>query len=382
MPEKSKAAMTPSRRVRYCRRGATNPVATSASATPRSSSMSRVDGWKVEARDSRLKAGEPSNTVIGMPRRTRAAAATRPTGPAPATKTRSSVIIDGSACPQPGGSANRPTFKAKTRPPTTAILDADDGLDGRAAMRAIRRIVAALLLLSTAGHAAAQTSYPDQAVRILVGFTPGVAPDIVARVLADKFSESWGRPVLVENVTGAAGNIAADRVAKAAPDGYTLGLLSQVQLVINPSLYKLAYDSVKDFAPVSQVYMSTSILVVHNAVPAKSVKELVALAKAQPGGLTFASGGSGSPLHMAAELFKSMAGVDIRHIPYKGGVAAIPDLLGGRVTMMFSQMSVALPLVREGKLRALAVTSLRRAPAFPELPTIAESGYPGFESTS
>ena len=186
---------------------------------------------------------------------------------------------------------------------------------------------------------------------------------------------------MIDNVTGAAGNIAADRVAKAAPDGYTLGLLAQPQIVINPSLYKLAYDPVKDFAPVSQVAVSPFMLVVHNAVPAKSVKELVALAKAQPGGLTFASGGSGSTPHMAAELFKSMAGLDIRHIPYKGVVAAIPDLLGGRVTMMFSPIAVVLPLVREGKLRALAVTSLRRSSAAPELPTIAESGYPGFEVT-
>ena len=187
---------------------------------------------------------------------------------------------------------------------------------------------------------------------------------------------------MIDNAAGAAGNIAADRVAKAAPDGYTLGLLVQGQLAINPSLYKVAYDPVKDFAPVSQVTASPNMLVVHNAVPAKSVKELVALAKAQPGGLTFASGGSGSSTHMAAELFKSVAGLDIRHIPYKGGAAAIPDLLGGRVTMMFSPIAVVLPLAREGKLRALAVTSLRRSSAAPELPTIAESGYPGFEVTT
>jgi tripartite-type tricarboxylate transporter receptor subunit TctC len=189
------------------------------------------------------------------------------------------------------------------------------------------------------------------------------------------------KPIVLDNAPGAAGAIGAERIAKAAPDGYTLGLLGQPQLAVNPSLYKLAYDPVKDFAPISQVTLSTNMLVVHNAVPAKSVKELVALAKAQPGGLTFASAGSGSPHHMAAELFKSMAGLDIRHIPYKGGVAAIPDLLGGRVTMMFSPIPLVLPVVREGKLRALAVTSLRRSSAAPELPTIAESGYPGFEVT-
>ena len=248
-------------------------------------------------------------------------------------------------------------------------------------MKQISGLMFGLLALLIAGSPAAQTTYPEKPIRIVVGFPPGSQPDTVARLLGQKFAEAWGKPVVIDNVTGAAGNIAADRVAKAAPDGYTLGLLGQAQLVINPSLYKLAYDPVKDFAPVSQVTVSPNMLVVHNAVPAKSVKELVALAKAQPGGLTFASGGSGSAPHMAAELFKSVAGLDIRHIPYKGVVAAIPDLLGGRVTMMFSPIAVVLPLVREGKLRALAVTSLRRSSAAPELPTIAESGYPGFEVT-
>ncbi len=244
------------------------------------------------------------------------------------------------------------------------------------------RNLTALGALASLPAAAQPVNWPTKPIRIIVVTPPGSQPDIVARLLAQKLTDALGKPVVVENVAGAAGNIAADHVAKAAPDGYTLGLLGQGQLAINPSLYKLAYDPVNDFAPVSQVYLSTSVLVVHNAVPAKSVKELVALAKAQPGGLTFASAGSGSPLHMAAELFKSAAGLDIRHIPYKGGVAAIPDLLGGRVTMMFGQTSLVLPLVREGKLHALAVTSLKRVLAFPELPTIAESGYPGFESTS
>jgi tripartite-type tricarboxylate transporter receptor subunit TctC len=228
---------------------------------------------------------------------------------------------------------------------------------------------------------AAQTTYPEKPIRIVARFPPGSQTDTIARLLAQKFAEAWGKPVLVDNVTGSAGTIAADRVAKAAPDGYTLGLLSQTQLVINPSLYKLSYDPVKDFAPVSQVTVSPNMLVVHDAVPANSVKELVALAKAQLGGLTFASSGSGSVPHMAMELFKSVAGLDIRPIPYKGSVEAIPDLIGGRVTMMFSPMAAVLPVVREGKLRALAVTSLRRSSAAPELPTIAESGYPGFEST-
>jgi tripartite-type tricarboxylate transporter receptor subunit TctC len=238
------------------------------------------------------------------------------------------------------------------------------------------------LALLIVGSPAAQTTYPEKPIRMVVGFTSGGPPDTLARLFGQKFAEALGKPVVVENVPGAAGSIGADRVAKAAPDGYTLGLLNQTQLAINPSLYKLAYDPVKDFAPVSQVAIAQLMLVVHNAVPAKSVKELVTLAKAQPGGLTFATGGSGSPPHMAAELFKSVASVDIQHIPYKGVPLAIPDLLGGRVMMMFSPIAVALPLVREGKLRALAVTSLRRSSVVPDLPTIAESGHPGFEFTN
>jgi tripartite-type tricarboxylate transporter receptor subunit TctC len=248
--------------------------------------------------------------------------------------------------------------------------------DGK--MARISGLMFGLLALLTVGSPVAQTTYPEKPIRLVVGFPPGSAPDTVARLLGEKFAEVWGKPVLIDNVPGAAANIAADRVAKAAPDGYTLGLLGQ-SIVVNPSLYKLAYDPVKDFAPVSQVAVSPYLLIVHNAVPAKSVKELVLLAKAQPGGLAFASGGSGSATHMAAELFRSAAGLDIRHIPYKGVVAAIPDLLGGRVAMMFSPIVGVLPLAGEGKLRALAVTSLRRSPAAPGLPTIAESGYPAFE---
>lgn len=249
-------------------------------------------------------------------------------------------------------------------------------------MTQISGLMFGLLALLIVGSPAAQTTYPEKPIRMVVGFPPGGPVDTVARLLGQKFAEAWGKPVLIDNVTGAAGNIAADRVAKAAPDGYTLGLLPKRQIVINPSLYKLAYDPVKDFAPVSQVTVSPIMLVVHNAVPAKNVQELIKLARARPGELTFASDGSGTPPHMTAELFKSMAGLDIRHIPYKGVVAAIPDLLGGRVTMMFSPIAVVLPVVREGKLRALAVTSLRRSSAVPELPTIDESGFPGFEYTS
>ncbi|MFN0303293.1 MAG: Bug family tripartite tricarboxylate transporter substrate binding protein [Burkholderiales bacterium] len=249
-------------------------------------------------------------------------------------------------------------------------------------MTQISGLMVGLLALLIVGSPAAQTTYPEKPIRMVVGFPAGGQLDTVARLLGPKFAEAWGKPVLIDNVTGAAGNIAADRVAKAAPDGYTLGLLGSPQLVINPSLTKLSYDPVKDYAPISQVTASPFMLVVHNAVPAKSVKELVALAKAEPGGLTFASSGSGSATHLAAELLKSAAGLDIRHIPYKGVAASMPDLLGARVTMTFGPTGVVSPLASEGKLRALAVTSIRRSSAAPELPTIAESGYPGFEVTS
>ena len=248
-------------------------------------------------------------------------------------------------------------------------------------MKQISGLMFGLLALLIVGSPAAQTTYPEKSIRIIVGFPPGGQSDTVARLLGQKLAEAWGKPVVIDNVTGAAGNIAADRVAKAAPDGYTLGLLASPQLVINPSLYKLAYDSVKDFAPISQVAVSPTMLVVNNTVPAKNVQELIKLSRARPGELTFASSGSGTEGHLTGELLKSVAGLDIRHIPYKGVVAAIPDLLGGRVTMMFSPTVVVLPLAREGKLRALAVTSLMRLSAVPELPTIAESGYPGFEVT-
>lgn len=249
-------------------------------------------------------------------------------------------------------------------------------------MKAIAGLVVGLSALAWAGGTAALAAYPEKPIHLVVGFPPGSQPDIVARLVALDLAKALGKPVVVDNLAGAAGNIAADHVAKAAPDGYTIGLLSQTHMVVNPSLYKLAYDPVKDFAPVTQVAVSPNLLVASPAIPARTVPELVALAKAQPGALTFASSGSGSGTHMAAELFKSATAIDIRHVPYKGVVAAIPDVLGARVTMMFSPIPVVLPLVREGKLRALAVTSLKRSAAAPDVPTVAEAGYPGFEATN
>jgi tripartite-type tricarboxylate transporter receptor subunit TctC len=249
-------------------------------------------------------------------------------------------------------------------------------------MNQISGLMLGLLALLIVGSPAAQATYPEKPIHLVVGFPPGSSPDIVARVLGQKLAEALGKPVLVENIPGASGTIATERVAKASPDGYTLAFASS-GFAVNPSLYaNLAFDSVRDFAPISQVVMSSNILVVNNAVPAKSVQELLALAKAQPGGLTFASGGSGSTSGLAGALFKSMARIDVREVPYKGVIAAIPDLLGGRITMMFIPIASGLPLVREGRLRALAVTSLRRSAAAPELPTLDESGVRGFEVTT
>jgi tripartite-type tricarboxylate transporter receptor subunit TctC len=248
-------------------------------------------------------------------------------------------------------------------------------------MTAIGGLLAALAVLLIPGAASAQATYPDRTIRILVGFTPGVAPDITGRLLADKFSEAWGKPVVVENVTGAGGNIATDRVAKAAPDGYTLLMGGNSSLVINPSLYeKLPYDPVKDFAPISQIFVAANILTVHPDVPAKTLPELIALARAQPGTLTYAHAGVGTSQHLAAELFKFMAKVDVRPVAYRGSTAVMPDMLAGRLSMFFGNIVNVLPLVREGKLRAFAVTSLKRSAAAPDLPTMAESGFPGFEA--
>jgi tripartite-type tricarboxylate transporter receptor subunit TctC len=248
-------------------------------------------------------------------------------------------------------------------------------------MNSLSRLALALVASLIAGHAAAQTPYPDRPIKMIIGFPPGGAPDTVARLLGQKLSEGLGQPIVMDHATGAAGNIAMERLAKAPPDGYTLGLLVNGQLVINPSLYKLGYEPAKVFAPISQVTVTPNMLVVNNAVPARSVQELVALARAKPGELTFASGGTGTGNHMAAELLKSVAAVDIRHIPYKGVLPAIPDLIGERVTMMFSPMPVVLPYVRDGRLRGIAVTSLKRAASVPGVPTVSESGYPGFDVT-
>ncbi len=244
-----------------------------------------------------------------------------------------------------------------------------------------RALLAALTIACLTVPATAQSNYPDRAVKIEVGYAAGGPLDVVARLLGDKLSQMWGKPVVVENISGASGNIAADRVAKATPDGYTLLLASNVNIAVNPKLYKnMPFDPVKDLVPITQVAYSPNILVVANNLPAKSVQELVAYAKANPGKLSFASAGVGTTQHLAGELFKTIAKIDIQHVPYRGAAPAVTDLLGGRVSMFFGPPSSLLGLVKEGKVRALAVTSARRFPAAPDLPTMIEAGYPGFVS--
>lgn len=235
-----------------------------------------------------------------------------------------------------------------------------------------------------AGLAAGATfaAGPGKPIHLVVGFPPGSQPDIVARLLGRKLAEASGQVVVIDNVAGASGEIAAERVARATPDGNTVGLLSQTHIVINPLLHALPPASAQTFTPVTEVAVSPNVLVVPATSAVTSVRDLVAFARRHPGELTFASSGAGSGTHMAAERFRAAAGIDLRHIPYKGVVAAIPDLVEGRISMMFSPLPVVWPLVREGKLRALAVTSLRRSPAAAGVPTVAESGYPEFEATN
>jgi tripartite-type tricarboxylate transporter receptor subunit TctC len=243
-------------------------------------------------------------------------------------------------------------------------------------------LIVVLQIFLTGGDAVAQGGYPDRAVRMVVGYPPAGPVDIIARIMSDKLTEIWGQPVVVENVSGAGGNIAGDRVAKATPDGYTLLVATNAQLAVNPSLYsKMSYDPAKDLMPISQAVYSPNILVIPNDVPAGNVQELIAYVRAHTGEkLTFASAGVGTTQHLAGELFKAMAHIDIQHVPYRGAAPVITDLLGGRLTMYFGAISPLIPLVREGKVRALAVTSAERFGASPNLPTMIEAGFPGFVS--
>jgi len=244
---------------------------------------------------------------------------------------------------------------------------------------------AALVFGAWAQSASAQssaTSFPDKPIKIVVTFTTGGAPDILARIIGERLTAAWGQPVIVDNKPGAGGNLGADFVAKSAPDGYTMVVGTVGTHSINPALYsKMPYDAVKDFTPITLIATTPNMLVINNDVPAKNLKDFIALGKKE-GKMTFASSGSGTSIHVSGELFKTMTGIDMVHIPYKGRATAIPDVLGGRVTMMFDNMPSSLALVREGKLRALGVTSSTRSPAAPDIPTIAESGLPGFDAGS
>jgi tripartite-type tricarboxylate transporter receptor subunit TctC len=235
--------------------------------------------------------------------------------------------------------------------------------------------VAATLL---AVSAAAAQDYPARAVRLIVPFPPGGSTDLVARVIAQKLSEKWSQQVIVDNRPGANGMIGADIVAKANPDGYSVVMGTIGPMAINASLYKMPYDIARDFAPITYTANVDNVLVVNPAVPAKSVKELIALAQAKPATLTFGSSGTGGAPHMAFELFKLLTKTQITHIPYKGGGPAMVDLMGGQITGSFASMPSSIPFIKTGKLRALGVSSPKRSSAAPDVPTIAEAGVPGF----
>jgi tripartite-type tricarboxylate transporter receptor subunit TctC len=245
----------------------------------------------------------------------------------------------------------------------------------------VTSVVLAGLALALAAQAQSAAPWPAKPVKIVVTFPPGGAPDTLARVLADKWGQSLGQTFTVDNKPGAGGNIGSDFVAKSPADGTTLLIGTVGTHAINAALYdKLPYNHIKDFTPVTFLASTPNLLVVNNNVPAKNVKELIELAKKEP--LSFGSSGSGTSIHLSGELFNTMAGVKMQHIPYKGRAQAVPDLLGGRIAMIFDNMPSALPLVKASEVRAIAVTSAQRSPAAPNIPTIAESGLPGFEATS
>ena len=249
-------------------------------------------------------------------------------------------------------------------------------------MKSLFVLLLVCLGVSTA-HSQTKATWPKQAIRIIVTFTPGGAPDILARVLAENWQQTLGVPVLVENRPGYGGNIGADLVAKSDPDGYTL-LIGTVGIhAINGALYeKMPFDPVRDFTPISFLASTPNVLIVNKQLGVSNIHELIELAKAKPNQLTFGSSGVGTSLHMSGELFKEMAGINIRHIPYKGRAQSLPDLVSGRISMLFDNLSSSLPLIKAGEVQALGVTTLKRSPAAPEIPTLAEQGLLGFEAVS
>lgn len=243
-----------------------------------------------------------------------------------------------------------------------------------------RTLLASALGAMAACGAAAQTRWPDKPVKLVVGFTPGSATDVSGRLFAQKFHELWGQPVVVDNVPGNSGAIGVDRVAKAQPDGYTLMWTGNAAVTILPSLQKLPFDPVRDFAHISTTLVTGSVILVNNDLPVKTLADLVAHAKANPGKLSFGSPGIGTPQHIAGELLSKIAGIKMEHVPYRG--AQMADTMSGVVPVAIQNAGAAMPLVRDGRLRGLAVTSLKRSGAAPDLPTVAEQGYPGFEAAS
>jgi tripartite-type tricarboxylate transporter receptor subunit TctC len=236
-------------------------------------------------------------------------------------------------------------------------------------------VLCAIVFTSIEATAAPAPAYPTKSVRMVVSGAPGGSNDVMARILAPKLSESWGQPVLIDNRAGAAGIIAADIVAKAPPDGYTLGFVA-VRHSVNPSLVKLPYDPVNDFEPITMTAAVGNVLVVNSKAPIRSVKDLIALARQKPGELTFASSGLGGAPHLIGEFFALTTGIKLTHVAYKGGVPAITDLVGGRVSMSFPTLTTALPFIKSGDLRALAVFSKARSAHLPDVPTMAQAGVP------
>lgn len=243
-------------------------------------------------------------------------------------------------------------------------------------------LILVILLGFSSGDLLGET-YPNKPIRIIVPFAAGGAADLFARIVGQGLTKKWGQPVVVDNRPGGNGFIGAQLAAKSPADGYTIYMGNSDHLTINPALFtKVPYDTVKDFAPVTPVAYQKFLLIVHPAIAAASVKELIALAKSKPGQLNFASWGDGSMSHLAGEIFKTMAQVDMVHIPYKGSAPALTDLLGGHVSLMFASIGTGMPHVTSGKVRVLAVSSAKRSPVLPEVPTVEESGFPGFDIQS
>ena len=242
---------------------------------------------------------------------------------------------------------------------------------------------AAICLIAAAAHAQGVANYPVRPIRMIVPSAPGSGPDIMARSIGQKMTDAWGQQVVIDNRTGAGGVIGSEAAAKAAPDGYTLIMGNAGSHAVNVSLHaKLPYDPLRDFAPVTLVSSAPNLLIVNPALPVHSVKDLIALARAKPGALSFSSGGNGSTAHLSGELLGTLAGLRIVHVPYKGAPAGVLAVISGEVAFALPNIPPALPHAKTGKLRALAVTTAKRSPAVPDLPTIAESGLPGYEATA